>query len=258
MGEFHYVQYLNHFNGEVIGAKTYNRRLNLLKAFFKWAVKARICIENPLEDVIPRKAKKTAKRERKPFTEDEIKRILLAFKNDTFCPKVSSQRHSHYYPFIYFLFKTGIRNAEAVGLRVQCIDFDKKRIHIREVLARSLKGTNASARIRKETKNGKHRIIPLTEDLQQLLLPLVFNNEPDSLVFLSPTGTCIDDRMFQKRIFRKILSELNIEHRVLYACRHTFGSRCIHNGMTPVMTAFLMGNNPEWRGGIPPHLVWLD
>ena len=44
---------------------------------------------------------------------------------------------------------------------------------------------------------------------------------------------------------KKILKDLEIEERVLYACRHTFGSRCIDSGITPIMTAFLMGNNPE-------------
>jgi integrase len=55
----------------------------------------------------------------------------------------------------------------------------------------------------------------------------------------------IDDRMFQNRVFKIVLKELKIRERDLYACRHTFGSRCIEAGMTPVMTAFLMGNNPE-------------
>jgi len=45
--------------------------------------------------------------------------------------------------------------------------------------------------------------------------------------------------------FKKVLLSLGIDERVLYACRHTFGSRCIDEGVSPVMTAFLMGNNPE-------------
>jgi integrase len=64
-------------------------------------------------------------------------------------------------------------------------------------------------------------------------------------LFQSFNGLAIDDRMFQRRVFKPILKQLNIEDRVLYACRHTFGSRCIDAGITPVMTAFLMGNNPE-------------
>lgn len=236
--------FVQHFGKEAIGARTYNRRLTLLKSFFQWTKKNGITKENPLEDVLPRKAKNTEKANRKPFTEEEIRRILEAVKNDTFC-RCTNFRHSHYFPFLYFVFATGVRNAEAVGLRVQHVDIAGGYIHIKESLARSIKGTNPAARVRKETKNGKHRVLPLTDDLRILLFPLLQNKKPDALVFLSPKGNAIDDNQFQKRIFRKVLQKLGIEHRVLYACRHTFASRCLQAGFTPVSTAFLMGNNPQ-------------
>jgi len=232
-------------NAETFCAATYNRRLTMLKGFVKWLVKAQIWTLNPLEDINPRKYKKVKEAKRKPFTEEEISKILAAFKNDTFSPKFSAFKHSHYYPFIYFIFKTGVRNAEAIGLRVSSVDLKHKQIHIREVLARSIKGTSAALRIRKETKNGKERVLPLTTDLVQVLNPIIEGKQKDDLVFQSPTGLAIDDNNFQPRIFKKVLKELKIEERVLYACRHTFGSRCIDSGITPVMTAFLMGNNPE-------------
>lgn len=224
---------------------TYNRRLTILKSFAKWLVKKGIWRTNPLEDINPKKVKKVKDQKRVPFTENEITSILEAFKNDTYTPKCSASKHSHYYAFIYFLFKTGVRNAEAIGLRVGSIDLNKKQIHIKEVLARSLKGTSAAMRIRKETKNGKERILPLTPDLLKVLNPLIDGKKADNLVFQSYKKLAIDDHNFQKRIFKPILKHLNIEDRVLYACRHTFGSRCIDAGITPVMTAFLMGNNPE-------------
>ncbi len=235
---------VQHFSKENIGAKTYNRRLTLLKAFFRWSSKNNITTCNPLEDILPRKSKNIEKPNRKPFTDDDIKRILDAVKNNTFCTCTNS-KHSHYFPFLYFIFATGVRNAEAVGLRVQHVDITNGYIHIKEALARSIKGTNPAARVRKETKNGKQRVLPLTEELQQILLPQLKNKRPDDLVFTSPKGKAIDDNQFQKRVFTKILKELAIEHRVLYACRHTFASRCLHVGLTPVTTAFLMGNNPQ-------------
>jgi integrase len=256
-GKFYASTVVAHLNTEKFGAKTYNRRLTLLKAFFKWAVKSKLFVENPLDDVLPKKVRKTEKANRKPFTEDEIRRILDAFKNNSFCPKGVRFKHSHYYSFLYFIFKTGVRNAEAVGLRKQYIDLSTNQIIIKEVLARTIKGTNAAARIRKETKNGKHRVLPLTEDLKSVLLPLLYKKKPDDLVFTSHKGKAIDDSMFQKRVFRKVLKGLNISHRVLYACRHTFNSRCIEAGITPVMAAFLMGNNPETALRNYTHLLNL-
>lgn len=182
--------------------------------------------------------------------------MLDAFKNDRFC-RCALYRHSHYYSFVYLLFATGVRNAEAIGLRVQHVDLGSGLIHMKESLARSLKGTNPAARVRKETKNGKHRVLPLTDDLRVLLLPLLQNRKSDDLVFQSLTGLAIDDNQFQKRIFRKVLEGLGFEHRVLYACRHTFASRCLQEGFTPFRTAFLMGNNPQTTLRSYTHLLNL-
>ena len=255
-GKFDENSVVDRLSREPIAAGTYNRRLSLLKAFFQWTKKNKITTVNPMEDVLHRKVRKVDNASRKPFTEEEIQRILEAFKNDTFCNS-STAKHSYYYPFVYFIFATGVRNAEAVGLRVQNIDLDNKVIHIRESLSRSIKGTHHAARTRKGTKNGKQRVLPLSDKLQEILLPLLLNKKADALVFTSPKGLAIDDNQFQKRIFRKVLQGLEIEHRVLYACRHTFGSRCIQSGITPVITAFLMGNSPQTALRNYTHLMEL-
>jgi integrase len=244
-GEINPSEFLNKLNTEKYCPKTYNERLSMLNGFSSWMLKQGIWTINPFDGVSRRKVKKTGKPEREPFTEEEIRLILDATKNDTFCPPSSRYKHSHYYSFLYFIFKTGVRNAEAVGLRIGSLDFKNKTIIIKEVLARTVKGTHAAARIRKETKNGKVRILPMTDDLEELLRPATLGKDVDDLVFQSFSGGAIDDRMFQRRVFSVVLQKLNIEHRVLYACRHTFGSRCIESGINPVMTAFLMGNNPE-------------
>lgn len=226
-------------------AKTYNERLSMLKAFSEWMLKQGVWSVNPFEGISRRRVKKIQKPERAPFTEEEIRQILDAIKDDRFCPPSSRYKHSFYYPFIYLLFKTGLRNAEAVGLRVGCLDFQQKTIVIREALARTVHGTHTAARVRKDTKNGKVRLIPMTEDLKELLITNIPGKHSDDLVFQSYSGGAIDDKMFQRRVFSVVLKKLNIPYRVLYACRHTFASRCIDQGITPVMTAFLMGNNPE-------------
>lgn len=256
-GEFNVGDVVNRMKQETFGSRIYNRRLTLLNAFFLWAERNKIVPENPLTDVLPKKVQRSEKADRKPFTVEEIRLILTAFKNDTFNLANGGYKHSHYYPFIYFLFQTGVRNGEAVGLRVQHIDLKKNLIHIKESLARTLKGTNDAARIRKDTKNGKHRVLPLPEDLKELLMPLIAGKDEDDLVFMSPTGKAIDDKMFQRRIFKKVLHHLGIPHRVLYACRHTFGSRLINSGVNPVTTAFLMGNSPETALRHYTHLTIL-
>ena len=232
-------------NAETNAAVTYNRRLTILRSFVDWLVEQQVWETNPLLSVQRKriKAKKLATRE--PFTTEEIGKILQAFKINSACSPYSNTKHDFYYPFIYFLLKTGVRNAEAIGLRIKHVDFEARQISIREVLARTLKSTGAKNRVRKSTKNEKERILPLTPDLLSVLLPLVEKRGPDDLVFLSPQKKSMDDENFRKRVFYPVLDRLGIRRRVVYACRHTFGSRCIDSGITPVMTAFLMGNNPE-------------
>ena len=233
------------FNAEIFCSSTYNRRLTILKSFVNWLIEQRVWTFNPLLSVDNKKNKSIKNPNRTPFTEDEIRRILDAFKQNTACSSHSNFKHSDYYPFIYFIFKTGCRPSEAVGLRVSSIDFKNEVITIKEVLARTIKHTSSLHRVRKETKNGKIRSLPLTQDLIDVLKPLIDNKLADDLVFLSPKGKAIDDKNFQARVFSQVLIKLAIPHRVLYACRHTFGSRCIDGGLSPVMTAFLMGNSPE-------------
>jgi len=233
------------FNAETFCSKTYNRRLTILKNFVNWLNEQNVWTFNPLFSVNNKKNKVIKNPNRTPFTEEEIHKILSAFKQNTACSSHSNFKHSHYYPFIYFIFKTGCRPSEAVGLRVSSIDVKNEIIVIKEVLARTIKHTSSLHRVRKETKNGKIRTLPLTQDLVDVLKHLIDNKLADDLVFLSPKNKAIDDKNFQARIFRQVLNKLGIPPRVLYACRHTFGSRCIDGGLSPVMTAFLMGNSPE-------------
>jgi integrase len=241
--------------GEKISERTFNRRLWLLKQFFSWMFKRKHISENPLEDVCRKRVNKKEIATHKPFTLEETQRILHAFKTDQFVHPCSHYTHSHYYPFVYFLFSTGVRNAEAVGLRVQHVDVVKNRLQIERALARTIKGTHPKARIDKETKNGKVRYLPLSPELKEVLSPLLINKQPKDLVFNSVTRLCIDDRTFTRRVFKPVLKALNIEYRTLYACRHGFSSRLLAAGVNPVTTAFLLGNNPETALRYYTHMI---
>ena len=137
-GEIQNSEMLNKLNVEKYSPKTYNERLSMLNMFSIWMRSQGIWDSNPFEGVSRRKVKKTEKADRVPFKEEEIKLILAAIKNDTFCPTSSRYKHSYYYPFIYFILKTGVRNSEAVGLRVGSLDFKNNFILIKEALARTV------------------------------------------------------------------------------------------------------------------------
>jgi integrase len=69
-----------------------------------------------------------------------------------------------------FLFLSGVRISEAIGLQVKHVDFERNEVVICSVLARGDKGqTNAANRVRKETKTGNIRYLTMTPKLGEML-----------------------------------------------------------------------------------------
>lgn len=235
--------------GKIAGERwcksTYNKRLNFLRSFFSWLVDTGVISMNPLLHVTKRREKSSKRRNerRQPLTEDEISTFLEAIREDIFCPHYAPFKHSFYYPFLRFVFWTGVRNAEAVGLRVRHINFETKQIEISETFARTTKGTHHAARISKGTKTGNTRYLPMTDELMEFLMPLVQGKALEDFVFPSPRGLSIDDRMLARRIIKPVLKELGLGNRDLYVARHSFGTRAVQQGMAITDVAYLMGHS---------------
>ena len=225
-------------------AKTFNDRRNCLNAFFDWMKRKKKILDNPLDDVSNRERERMHE-DREPFTDSEAAVILNALRTDQFRKKSSRYSHSQYYPFVAFLLHVGCRPAEAIGLKVRFVKFDNKTITIGNSLARTANGTHASAREYKSTKNKKVRLIPMDAALITLLKPLCRDKQPDDFVFLNENGRVIDDKMFLRRVFKPIQEALKIPYRVTYACRHTFATRAVRQGIKPHELAYLMGDTVE-------------
>lgn len=145
----------------------------------------------------------------RPFTKEEVTQILDWFAG------------TNYYNYVYFCLNTGMRPSEVIGLQWKNIDFIHKEIIVTSVLARDR--DNTSKRVRKSTKAGVARRFPLNYQLEQFLSQLKEGvTDKEQLVFLSPTGTSIDDHNFTSRWWRKCLKECGIEHIDFYNCRRTF------------------------------------
>lgn len=223
-----------------LSPKVFNDYLRYLKKCLEWAVLEKLTHENPYIRI---KCRKTTKQTVKPFTTDEIARILNAFKTDQFCSKSSAYKHSHYTDFVEFLFLSGVRISEAIGLQVKHIDLERNEIIICSVLARGDNGqSNAASRIRKETKTGNTRHLTMTTRLKEMLCSRCHNLKPDDLIFTSPNSNPIDDRMFLRRQWKPVLLGLGIEYRRLYVARHTLASMAIEQGVPLTSVAYLLGH----------------
>jgi integrase len=223
--------------------ETFKTRLIYFKAFFRW------CLDEKLIDSLPLKRFKIPvsnerKLPRKPFTAEEIKLVLQAFEVDSCCPSASAFKHSHYYPFVRFLLTFGARPAEVIGLTWNKVDLENKQIKINEVLARSNTGeAHASARVRKSTKSGNSRLLPMDDFWYEWFNRNHHKKKPDELVFKSPRGLAINDKDFSTRIWKVVLEKLGIPYRTLYSARHTFGTQAVNQGIPINEVSDLMGHS---------------
>ena len=198
------------------------RRLEELKACWKWH-KA----ENNPWEVIAKRIKVPPKQKPKPFSREEMNNIIQGFRNDRY--------YSCYTDFVDFLFGTGCRIGEVIGLKWKHISDNCSQVWIGEQLTRGK---------RKSTKTNRARTITLTPKLQKLLVnrrPI--NVDPDSLVFTAPRGGAIDDGNFRNRAWQDILTSLGIDYRKPYNTRHTLISHALDLQMNPVMVAQLTGHD---------------
>jgi integrase len=149
-------------------------------------------------------------------------------------------QYFHYYDFFVLLFNTGLRISEAIGLRWQDIDFSKKQIHVYESSGRDRGST--STRVRKTTKTGNYRIVPINEKLFEILTN---KRRSGPLIFYSPNGKVLDDHSISQRCWRKTLELANVTHRPMMATRSTFVSHAIASGILPQDLAAITGHTLE-------------
>ncbi len=223
---------------------TAKRLLTALSAMGKWAVKSQLLATNPFDGMAADLKRPKTDRTISPFTRSERDAILDAF----------AAHHPHYHPFVQFLFLTGCRTGEAIGLQWQHIRPDLSSVTFSESYSGKLK-------IHKTTKTGKTRTFPCNPDLMALLTQIKpAAAKPTDLVFTSPTGLPIDNCRFTSRVWKggcyagncyrgivpKLVEEGLVEaYRSPYNTRHTFITLMLQAGLTIPQVASLVGNSPE-------------
>jgi integrase len=227
-----------------VSTDTAKRLLTLLAACCHWAVRSGLIELNPFLGMAADLKRPKSDKPIDPFTTTERDRILEAFQI----------HRPHYHPFVRFLFLTGCRTGEAIGLQWKHITADLSSITFTQSYSSKLKAV-------KSTKTGKTRKFPINDDLRSLLAsirPKVA--KPTDLVFTAPNGQPINNSRFTnqvwkgcnsgKKTYKGILPSL-IEsgavasYRCPYNTRHTFITMMLEAGLTIPQVAKLVGNSPE-------------
>lgn len=209
-----------------IAPRTMRDRLSLMRSCFRWGLDKGLVEANTYAAIKP---KKTASTRIKPFSASEILAILDGF--DSLAP--------NYSPFVRFLFLSGCRISEAIGLRWQDIDFDRLEVTIAESLSKDPCG-NGYKRVRKETKTGSIRVLPMSVQLKATLE--VNRSEASELVFTTPNGYTIDADNWRSRYWKPILKSANVPYRKIHNTRHTMISYALDQGIAPTGVAYLAGH----------------
>jgi integrase len=223
------------------------RCLMHLSAACKWAIKYELLATNPFEGMYLELAQPKYKLEEQanPFTAQERDRIIEAFQSHNAGKKGIS--YSYYTNFVKFLFLTGCRPSEAIGLRWKHISDDWSKITFSEAIVRA----GGKPLSRETTKTKKTRKFSCTNTLQSLLQSIEPEDcAPEALVFPNREGNPINYNDFGRRAWKTVTKLVNLDEKngmptTPYNCRDTFITLQALQGISSDTIARWVGNTPE-------------
>lgn len=160
--------------------------------------------------------------------------------------------YPQYKVLVLFLAWTGLRIGELAALRVMDLNLNSETVRVRhsiaEITAKTAEAYNLSGtRIRKPTKNGKERTVPIPAHLIADLKELVEGRERDASVFTNTKGGPLSANNFRADFFKPAAEAIGKPTLTPHALRHTYASMLIRHGADAVEVARLMGHsNPAF------------
>ncbi|WP_310489626.1 site-specific integrase [Chamaesiphon sp. VAR_69_metabat_338] len=158
------------------------------------------------------------------LTLDEIRKVRAAFAEH------EDINIENYAMFVDFLFLTGCRPSEAIGLRVCDIAPDRSHITfngaIVRVQGRAVRTTGS--------KNNKSRKFPINRDLEKLLDEAIWDTfKPEDLIFTSLSGKTILYTYFAGKIWKPVVMPIIGRDSTPYSCRDSFITHQLAGNMSP-------------------------
>jgi integrase len=170
------------------------------------------------------------------FTAEQKEQILNAF--------VGSRYYDRYFAFVYFLFMTGCRPSEAIGLRWGDIATDFSVVNFTGSIVR----VNHKAVRMKRSKTNRVRSFPINSELNDLLQAVYKpTNKTDWLVFSLTDDPYlpIDYNNFYKRAWLKTVTPIVKRKTTPYSCRDTFITEQVAAGFPVSVIAKWVDNSPR-------------
>lgn len=206
-----------------ITKRTYSTTLS---PFFNWAVAEGLIKKNPVKGLLrlPRVPEKTPK----TFSQEQVDILLQTIEEaETGCNGRQKGSWTWLVPAIKLSLLLGLRVAELAQLRWEDIDEGRRLVTI---------GGRESFR----TKNGKRRILPLTDAARDVLLQA---SSPSPHVITSSSGEAVSP-LYLSRRFKDACRLAGLPEYLTFHClRHTACSRMANSGAPLEAVRRIMGHS---------------
>ncbi len=196
---FQIKSFLAHLMSEKIDAKSVNRKISSLKTYYKYLLKHQLVGINPMLKVSsPKMSKKL------PVFIEQTKTIEILEELQENDNKLAKD-------IFTTLYQTGIRLSELINLKKSNVDIPNGTI---KVLG----------------KRNKERIIPITNELKEVLEPYVLSDNLSIWTFTTAKGEQLYPK-FVQRIVKEIMSQYTTySKKSPHVLRHTFATQLLNNG----------------------------
>jgi len=196
---------------------------------------------------------KRSKKEIDPFSIDEANQIIAKLYQHEHWPSTI------YAAFFEFVFFTGLRLSEALALRWDAVDLDKRHAHVCRGIA--------LGKVVERTKTGRDRYVLLNERALHALkfareyaerrkkgsgkileFPFVFPPSKNS-EYVRQTSDV-------HKQWEPTLRSLGLRYRPPYNCRHTYATICLMSGMNPAFISQQLGHSVQML--LSTYARWIN
>ncbi|AVM50177.1 tyrosine-type recombinase/integrase [Capnocytophaga sp. oral taxon 878] len=209
-------------SNQSISFRSINRKLSALKSYYTFLKKTKQIEVSPFERGIF--MLKTEKKQKLPFSEAEIEKVLSYFSSKGSFDEVRDRA------VIETLYATGIRRSELASLKLADVDMSQ---HLLKV----------------QGKGDKERYVPIIPELEKTLTEYlairaeIANEKSNDFLFLVKNGKKIYPTLVYKIIhsyFSAVTTKKNVSPHVL---RHSFASHLLDNGADLNTVKELLGHS---------------